>query len=166
MGIARWPEGDRASGPGGHGVVMLFVRLHVGAKFQLGMLGEIDVRSMHDRPWTESRGDAIVGWEAVQPKNTEIDQLDEHATGDFLEWQHSIHTTDTLLDGPDLSLDFGYMFSACDSVEGDPEIGEVAAYDIELPVHQHDRDPKSAFHIDSLNAFHVLNHGCLFLIQH
>jgi hypothetical protein len=59
--IAGWAQSDGTGSARRHGVVMLFMSLDVGSKFELAVFGVIELHTSNDRP----RADGLrvsVGW--------------------------------------------------------------------------------------------------------
>ena len=110
LGISCRAKGNGSSSPRKHGIVMLLMRLHICSKFKLTVVGIVDSSPQDDGSWTQSVRDTTTSREAVQPKDTIVNKLNDHACWIPFKRQHGDDAASAFLDGANVTLNFWDVF--------------------------------------------------------
>ena len=74
-------------------------------------------------------------WKRINPEHTGIDHLDDESRWHLLERQRIVNASDTFLDCPDVSFNFGNVLIGGHGVEINLDVGKVSSKGFELPIH-------------------------------
>ena len=135
MGIPCGVEGYGPSSAGCHQVVVLFMHLYVGAKFQVAMFEIVNTLASYNGTGTERVRDAIASWKAVEPEDAGIHHLDNQLGGHVLKAQGCIDTVVMLFDGMDVAFNVTNVFIIQCSIESDTHGGEIGMEGLKFTVH-------------------------------
>ncbi len=128
----------KTHGVGYSGVVVGF---NVGYKGGFAVFCEIDFMAKDNLV-----GGVFVGypgsrWEAVEPKDSKVDKVDDNLVGEHCEGEVQHKWTAAFLGGVDVLFDFTNVFACCGAVDSHHFIG---IFDlVEFLVHHNDADDKA-----------------------
>jgi hypothetical protein len=100
---------------------MLFVHLHVFAKFCTDMLVVIDFHSGNQFPGAYTPGDTVLWWEYVQPKITCADHLHDQLSGQLFERECVTYAPTSFFQSPNTLFRRRDVFLTGTFVEGTSE---------------------------------------------
>ncbi len=84
-------------------------------------------------------------WEAVKPKDSEVDKVDDNLMGEHCEGEVRHECTAAFLGGADVSFNFAEVFACCGGIDFHHFIG---IFDlVEFLVHHNDTDDKASVSI-------------------
>ena len=118
-------SGDGPSSARGHGVIMVLVRLDVGAKFKLTVANVVNLSASNNSTRTEGGRNPIGGRKCVKPKIACVYHFDYEAGGHAIEWERVVNTTNAFFHGSNVPFDIRQMLVIGDSIQGDLKLSQV-----------------------------------------